>query len=230
MAERMRLDCPALPVGSMAERTLFNQFMIKNPTPTVASLRTLALDFFGKVDCKAISPKTVVLLKAHLSRWKEDNIIRQMVRKVGSRYNPFLRQLAQCVEAPTCRVPANVAARSMEPDVSREDVGHENATGEMSANTNELQVQVQIASEGTSAAGKCITCCFYRPICKMIANECGGYRKGQCCYTSESNLPDDWEAPKEACNWEAKRKRSEADRVRKRRKKAREKQKNLRFS
>jgi len=70
LSTRMQLVCPPLHGAHKYEKNIFNDYLLKNPSPNMRSWQELASIFKEKVDCKNVFPKLPSMLRAYFNNWK----------------------------------------------------------------------------------------------------------------------------------------------------------------
>jgi hypothetical protein len=72
----MQLKIPPLPSSTKEEFKLFNELMMENPEPNAKRYHTMAVIFGQWADGITIFPKLPSMLKAHMDRWKCNQLIK----------------------------------------------------------------------------------------------------------------------------------------------------------
>ena len=185
IAERMKVACPPLEPISKEELSLINKHFVNQPKQTNATLNALAKQFLQNADGIKIFPKLASQLKAYLMKWKQNNLVKQAIRKMGlGGYEKLLHSLA--------------SRRMAVGDVASFDATQINALPEnpllrlnnefeslvvhqyvppIVAPMQEAQVFTGPNLGGTSQQHKW---CVYYPYCDSQARICGGTHKDGC--------------------------------------------------
>lgn len=178
MAERMKLNCPPLPIGGRREEIrMFSTFMSLYPKASDANWRKLSKLFLKKSNGKTIFPKLPSMLKSYHSRWQQNQVIKQLEKKLETPINEVLQQLHRARSAPTepepvlhvVTVAVNVPQRNFVPSV---------AAAQQSA----------FLESANSKRAKQGQRCYYEPFCDSWADDCGGVKVGNCSRVNNGNV------------------------------------------
>ena len=173
MAERMKLECPPLPLAHKDEFKIFRHFIARNPKVTRSTLHNLAKEFKAKSNGQTVFPKLPCMLKVYCIKWKQNELIRQLKKKVRRPLNFALDLLDRPREAPPV-----VVDRTVQNVV----YGSTPATLFVAPLVAPFQrayiamPQPQL-DDGTQRRRRK---CYYEPDCDKFADECGGFVEGYC--------------------------------------------------
>jgi hypothetical protein len=91
VTERVKLKCPPLPIGGRPEEIrLFSTFMSLYPKALGVNWQKFSKRFLGKSNGKMIFPKFPSMLKMYHSCWQQNQLIKQLEKKLETPINEVL--------------------------------------------------------------------------------------------------------------------------------------------
>jgi hypothetical protein len=187
IAEKMGLNLPLMPIGTMKEIQIFTTSMGRLPQPTDTSFKELAKLYKQKANGIDIFPKLPAMVKAYYNRWKKNQAIKRAQEGVGQAVLDLRRTLFRKSASIESVYAADILKdlQNRDTDVNtapampmatlaeeREDAPLHTYVPPIAAPTQRRYVAPHIITSTRR--------CAFFPFCKSIAMECGGTMKKLC--------------------------------------------------
>ena len=171
IANKMKVKYPPMPVGTVREKEIFNQFIRSNQAHSAPQWRNLVCTYHQKSDGISIFPKLPSMLKMHHTKWKQNQRIRLNQTSLGKVYDELILSLVanRATASTATRNPTSVCQQNILIDAP-------------TLNVPPVVAPTQLELVDTKSIQQKHRRCFYWPLCKANVGSCGGWRKEKCMY------------------------------------------------